>query len=459
MSGVGDDRSIRGGETHVDDRRRSAAREAMDSAMSPSYYMPVLRAKPSEFAALRAMDATQRARIIPLLELTPDWLVPKERGESEEPRRAVRPAEVVSKKTEQFASSVHTLASVPRVIVDISHCGGLKFSPCGIPLWTRLAEHWPRGERRIVPVVRVHWGTNVVTAAKALIDHLGGGACFRITVSDLIRSGGSREITTLLTRYELRPEDVDLVVDFETQPDALTYHALGEALPLLTRWRTYTVVSGVFPEDLRDFEPGRGMEERPRTEWVVWRNQVVTIANAREEGDAGGARKPVPPRVPAYGDFTTQHALYLPSPSTSGSVSARYTTDRTFVICRGHKANKEKGHTFDQFIGHARLLCSSSHFYGWPFSAGDQFIYERSQAAPVGPGNLALWRQASINHHIAVTLAQLASLDGTSTQARADAAQRAAEQPYPQVPRRAPRSGRTARRAASNARRRPPPEQ
>jgi len=413
-------------------------------------YMPVLRAKPSEWFALAHMAPAPRRRLLPLLELTPDaFAIPRptkrEQGQSAQ-RLIKRPEQIARVAIRNFAECAAENAARGRLIVDVAHCGTLDFTPYGISIWKELFRLWVPGTRGIVPTVRLRWKDSVHDVACGLVSRLNAGACLRLTAQDLVRADLSAAVARILKLYELPAGSIDLVVDFENDPHVLNYVTLARRIPLLSEWRTYTVVAGVFPVDLTDFDPEDTPETHSRLEWSTWWAQVNQTPN-------NALRATCASRLPQFGDFTTYHGKYVPARQSAGSYSIRYTDDLCYWIYRGYKANTDLGRTGNQFLGHARMLCSSGHFFGEQFSNADAFIYSKAQVG-VNSGSAKQWRSASVIHHMHTVLAQLDAPDGTSTHARASAAaqQRMALAGPPLSPLR--RSAHAAQRAVSTARQR-----
>jgi len=417
-------------------------------------YMPVLRGKPSEWEALGAVGPSDRLKILPVVELNPDMFLrqppPIEgAGETPPPRRTLAENQEFARTViRRFAAQATFAGLRGRLIFDVGYCSRVDFEPLGVRLWNALLTTIAPRTPGLVPAIRFRrWNGGAHQAASVLVNHLAQGAALRLFHEDLVRDDLDGYIERAFQFYELAPENVDLIVDFENDPYVLPYATLSERLPSLDRWRTYTVVAGVFPPDLDQFRPERSPSPLERTEWIEYRKQEDALK-------ASGAL-----RLPAFGDFTTQHGRYRDSVQAPPSYSVRYTDDECFWIYRGYKPNAAANRTGQQFLGHARLLRGSSHFFGRGFSDADQFIYEKGDPTAKLPGNPGTWRTVGINHHISVTLAQLSDPAGTSMHARVAAAARVLATDVGATSAIPLRSALAARRiASSETRRRPPSE-
>src|SRR6185503_9058309 len=105
---------------------------------------------------------------------------------------------------------------------------------------------------------------------------------------------------------------VDLVADYQLiSKFAMSFQELCKKIPHLTRWRTFTVISGAFSKDLTEYKKN-GQYTRQRDDWSFFRAHE----NTRLE------------RRPTYGDYGIQYGLYEEPPEHSNpSASIRYTSE------------------------------------------------------------------------------------------------------------------------------------
>ncbi len=124
--------------------------------------------------------------------------------------------------------------------------------------------------------------------------------------------------------------------------------------------------------------------------------------------------------MPAYGDYTVQHPVFRgPGFGLNFSASIRYTAEDDFVIMRGEGVRNDDGPGYAQWPANAMMLCERREFQGEDFSAGDRYIKEMSKEVEKngsgrtgGPGT---WLQAAFNRHLTLTVRQISSLFGPST--------------------------------------------
>lgn len=226
------------------------------------------------------------------------------------------------------------------------------------------------------------------------------GACLRICPSDLQSLSLDENLDGLLKLLALAPEQVDLVADYQIVSEFnMPYTVLCDRVPYLSRWRTFTVIGGAFPENLVKYDKN-GEYHRPREDWSSWQSQV-TASSLR--------------RRPTYGDYTIQYGVFKPPPERAHvSASIRYTAPEYWVIMRGEWLGNPDGTGYAQYAAHAKLLYEKEEFSGNNFSYGDTYI-DRLRSRLDGTGSAETLLRAGINHHITLVVNQIANLFGTST--------------------------------------------
>jgi hypothetical protein len=244
------------------------------------HYVPVLRWKGGERVALMRLTNEVRARITPLLEL----VVTKKNSPlkiSDDIRRHWGPSPF-------FLDDMNWPESeTGKIIVSMSEA---------------MRSHGLLA----IPVTGLDRSKKHQTAVAKLVAKDHRGVCVRLCPADLQSSFLGKNLDGLLTLLALRPEQVDLVADYRVLSDfAMPYSELCERIPYLLRWRTFTVASGAFSQDLRKYERN-GQYTRPREDWASWSRQVL----------ASGLK-----RRPTYGDYTIQYGCFKEPPERA-NVSA-----------------------------------------------------------------------------------------------------------------------------------------
>jgi hypothetical protein len=264
----------------------------------------------------------------------------------------------------------------------------------GLPIRC-MGEHAAALDLNVIPVTGLRRGTHYQSSIASIVRTLGKGACIRLEITDLNDPKLTSKLQKLIKQLGLTPSEMDLIVDYQVlEPE--TYEDLGHlitVLPIVQGWRSFTVLSGSFPENLKDFSLGSSPWER--VEWVQWIKQI-------DKMHALG-------RIPTFGDYTIQHGLYK-EPIKGGDVSAsiRYTSDNEWLVFRGESRKKSGS---DQYAAHAVMLQGRPEFKSGSFSYGDKYI--DSMCLPsLNPGTPESWLCAGINHHLTFVIDQIANQFG-----------------------------------------------
>ncbi len=359
------------------------------------HYVPVLRWKQAERLALRELDARTRAGMTPLIEVNPRALAAEE---------TAAPA-VVDKRCSRVAAEILGDWGDGRVFLDLGLVGpGVRAAGDAHPL-TKIFQEGRTLFPSSVPVTGLGRDAAYQDAVRYVVAADGLGLCLRLKAGELERPGLPAEIDRLLAGFALDYEEVDMLVDYgvvgDTPPDLA---AACDSLPSLRRWRTFTVASGAFPENLTGMRVGEHV--LPRRDWRAWRDQVTV--------------RPPLPRLPAYGDYTIQHPVFRePGFGLNFSASIRYSAEEDWVVMRGEGVRNDDGPGYSQWPANATLLCERPEYRGESFSAGDRYIKEMSEEVEKNgsgrTGSAGTWLQAAFNHHLTLTVRQISTLFDSST--------------------------------------------
>jgi len=352
------------------------------------HYVPILRWKRAEWVALGEIATEDRQHMTPLLELTPRSF----QGRNDRP--APHPEDVLTKN----ASDIGRYWEQAPFFADLCHLDpDLRTANRTTPLQFLAREARARG-LALIPVTGLRRDPGYQRAVASIAAEDRRGACVRVRVADIESSDFPDNLSSLLKLLGLRNAETDLLLDYEVLPHgAPTIALLSNSIPDIDCWRTFTVASGTFPRDLTGFAVGQ--HTLPRFDWMRWRTQV-------SEG-------PIPRRLPAFSDYTIQHAAFSEPPERANfSASIRYTGDDYWVIMRGESVFKDDGPGFAQWPANAQMLCERGEYSGPTFSAGDQYIFQMA-AQSLRTGSAETWLRAGINHHVTFVIRQIASLSWT----------------------------------------------
>lgn len=249
---------------------------------------------------------------------------------------------------------------------------------------------------KLIPVTGLGRDTSYQAAVASVVQANQHGMGVRIYRKDLSRADFGAQLLNLVSHHKLDPEQTDLIVDLEVTDDSnISCTRLCRLIPNLGRWRTFTVLSGAFPKDLKKV-PKNSQHNLEREDWLSWHRQITA--------------KQTLARKPSYGDYTVQYPNYsLPKGKPNPSASIRYAANDSWVIMRGEALRGDSSPGSAQYPAQALLLTERSEFRGPKFSFGDEYI-KRVSLDGRHPGNPKSWISAGINHHLTFAARQVASL-------------------------------------------------
>jgi hypothetical protein len=365
-----------------------------------NHYVPILRWKAGERVALREVRAEDRKRITPLIE------IPKKIFEENNNDRDLTDG------SERLFGKITVQPDPERVLFKAAKAvlESWQYSPFFLDLWhidghipkiqgkkhplTSIAEECRKLKLSLIPVTGLNRSPDYQSAfLKVAAD--GREACIRVTTDDVLQSTFSTALLREVKRPALKISDVHLLLDaqdFDSNKPGL--EALLKRIPKLDDWRTLTVASGGFPEDLGKLERGRNKIDRH--DWLAWK-QLVLNPNSLS-------------RKPSFSDYTIQFGRYQEPPDFSNpTASIRYTLPDQWLVMKGEPLRNEDGPKFAQYPASATLLRESEEYYGPEFSYGDMYISRINIDGPT-TGTPTTWLQAGINHHLTVVSRQIAGL-------------------------------------------------
>jgi hypothetical protein len=367
----------------------------MTSMFGPRHYVPIVRWKNAEARALQELTEADRETLTPFVEIAQDRFDARY-----DPATGRRTPPARQPLLEKIVTQIGELGLVQRCFLDFGALDQCRrpFLIKGLSPWKTVFDLLAPVPSLVVPVFRLYREESPhLEAIRAYASNEGRGGCLRLQEIDLSLPDLAWRVNRLLNTLHLTPADVDLVVDMGVTYEAgVDFATVCAALPLLKKWRSFTIASGNFPPDLQEYEP-RKEYSRPRVDLSRWLQEIGKQL----------------PRIPAYGDYTIQHGVHVPRPDgpVHPSASIRYTLKDRWLILRGEDYTKQEGPGKMQWIGWAQLLCAKPEFadFGRTFSAGDAFIYDKSVNGQE-TGEVGDWLFAGINHHIALTSRQIANL-------------------------------------------------
>lgn len=347
-------------------------------------YVPVLRWKRAERIALEWLDIADKVLMAPLLELTPTDFKLGADGKA-----------LLTKAATQVAKNWGGY----RAFVDFNLLG-VVLNPSELSQAVGMFFDIARAHRlQLVPVTRIGDSLQFQATIASVASRDGLGASLRITGEQLQAATLTSNLESLFEILGLQYETIDLVVDLGIAGAAnpsLVF--LSNRIPVIERWRTFAVIAGAFPKDLTEFRVGQHLF--PRLEWTQWVDELRS-------------GPPELRRVPTFGDYTIQHAVYYEPPEGANvSASIRYTSEKHWLIMRGEGLRTPGSTGHMQYRANAQLLCERKEFCGPHFSRADEYIWGVANGDTRNTGNPETWLRAGINHHLTFVARQLNAVVG-----------------------------------------------
>lgn len=356
------------------------------------HYVPVLKGKDGEFRALAHLAANAIHNVTPFIDI---------------PRRDLdldtnQPRNNIDVYLEKKAKKIHRAWGTTRqIFVDVFDLDLELRIPSGTHFVEYLFSRLRNYDVQAIPVIGLDRSedTEYVDAVRNVVSTDKRGVCVRLLYEDLeMTTDTYSDVDDLIRTLGLSRRSVHLLMDFRSVTEADLYAVADMAtdflanLPDITDWKTITLSSSGFPENLGGILP-RSIDTLPRTELDL-RDELV-------------ARRRNIPRFPAFADYGICHPDILdfdPRVHTP-SAAIRYTIEREWLII---KAGSIKRYRLDQFRELSNTLRRRPEYYGPNYSWGDNYINECANYA-VGKGNLTTWRQVGTNHHITLVGSQIAN--------------------------------------------------
>lgn len=354
-------------------------------------YRPILRFKRGEQTALTNLSDAHKAAMKPLLNIPSHAFNPPPGGDTDG---------AFDQRIAQDADRLNSAWAAYAVAVDLGDIDPEARCAGGVHPVRYFFDGLAAADNRAVasPVLRLGSDDHYVAAVASICADYGVSPVFRMTPDDLAEPDIGNVVDDMLNECGTQPADADFVVDMgyiaTTGRSVITARGALAAVPFASDWAALVLVAGSFPENLSGFTVGTHIVERH--EWAVW------LANRNAAG-----------RAVSYGDYATIHPIPVEEgldPRTMNpTASVRYTFEDTWILFRGQGTRTRGGQGFAQFLGHADTIVAMPQYRGEPFSFGDGRIM-RIHRRTEGQGNLETWITIGVNHHIAETVGQLASL-------------------------------------------------
>ena len=348
----------------------------------PNHYVPVLKVKRGEKAALLALAPALRARITPLLEIV---------------ERQPDKAATVSKHLDTAFKDLAASAAVfERVFLDAR-----EIAADGQSAALEVFQRATAAGIQFVPVTGLHRPADLLPA----LAHQARGLVLRLTRQEFEAGGLTAEIQVFMAKYGLAHQGVDLVVDLGAVDDmvsagvmALTTAFLAD-VPDIDQWRTLTVSGCAFPQSMG----GVGTNSHAlveRAEWLAWR-------------DGLHANRQHILRLPSYSDCAIQYPTGVEGfdPRIMAvSAAIRYALNEEWLLIKGESTRKTPPSIqFPQLAIQLVYGHLNPHFDGAHHCSGCASMKAAADGAP-RLGSAEAWRRLGTIHHLSKVMDGLAAL-------------------------------------------------
>jgi len=347
----------------------------------PQHYVPVLKLKEGEKAALRSINDSLRARMTPFLEVV-----------VRNPEKAPTLAGHINTAFKGLARSVEPY---DRCFLDTRELAD-DDADAASRIFARAADEGIT----FTPVT----GISRVADVDAAMKHAKAGVALRLTREEFEAGGLRGHLDRFLRMHSLKPENIDLFLDVGAVDDMISHGIAALATAFLAevldhkRWRTFTLSGCAFPGVVPVERNSHAKVDR--AEWLAWRDGIY-------------ARRDSVTRVPTFSDTAIQHPRGVEGfvfGVMDVSAVIRYTRPESWLLIKGEGTQKTPLKA--QYPGLAKQLVHG-HLKG-EFAASNHCIgcAGVSAAARKAPGLGApgVWRRLGTIHHITMVIEGLRAL-------------------------------------------------
>ena len=344
-----------------------------------NHYVPMLKVKLGEKAALGRIAPNLKARITPLLQIV-------ERTDKN----------LAAHLNTAFKGLAPNLTGYSRCFIDA--CELEPDGPAGAMAVFQQAAALGIG---FTPVTGV---SRVADVAPALA-HAQSGLALRMSRDEFEAGNLSQRVNAFLSTHALSPDKIDAIVDLGAVDDmipegiAAFAHVFLAEIPHHESWRTLTLSACSFPMSMGIVDR-HSHELVERGDWLAWRNSLY--ASRHEMA-----------RLPTYSDYGIQHPRGVEGFDfriMQVSATIRYTLDEHWLLVKGESTRSTRpGEQFPQIATRLVYGHLQSYFAGAQHCVGCSGIKAAADGAP-RLGSAGAWRKLGTIHHIAQVVQSLDAL-------------------------------------------------
>ncbi len=345
-----------------------------------NHYVPILKVKQGEKAALAHVAGALAPRITPLLEI-----VARTTGKS-----------VGEHITTTFKGLPDSVSSYPRCFIDTR-----EIEPDGPAAAHAVFSRAKAAGISFTPVTGVTRAADVGPA----LEHSDHGLALRLTRAEFEAGHLPSAIPAFLGTHGLSPGEIDLIVDLGAVEEmvvdgiaALTGAFLTD-VPNHQDWRTFTVSASAFPVSMGGVDR-HSHDLVERSDWLAWRDHLHSTRHSLV-------------RLPTFGDYAIQHPLGVEGFDfrfMQVSAAIRYTKEEHWLLVKGESTRSVlPSAQFPQLATRLVYGHLQQHFAGSTHCFGCQAIKAAADGA-ARYGSAGAWRRLGTIHHLTAVMQGLQNL-------------------------------------------------
>lgn len=355
-------------------------------------YVPILKGKEGEYAALEELSSDVKSTIMPLIEVP---AIPYDYASE-------RPAKTLDEHVEGIPARLKKSCSNTPLYLDLPWFGENETLQDGRSAFEGILSGCTQLGLSVVPVVSRESSLTSLAAAKAHVPAAEvGSKCIRLLVADFEEDVNlDNEVDRILLALgQNSATSTDLIIDLEDLGTdvgraVLIARSILSMIPRKEEWHRVILAAASFPEDLSDVSAA-SIQKLPRHEWHLWKTLQ---------------RRPglLPRTDLIFGDYAMSHpiAKVLDPRTMRMSANIRYTIADEWLVIKGRNVRQ---YGFNQYFDLCSALVDTPEYSGSNFSWGDWYISECANRQQ-GPGNATTWRKVGVNHHLTLVNRALANL-------------------------------------------------
>jgi hypothetical protein len=344
-----------------------------------NHYVPVLKIKRGEKAALQQISPSVRGRITPLLEIV------DRAGKDLDAHLATA-----------FKGLAESVRTYPRCFLDAR-----ELERDGPEAAVEVFRRASMAGIAFTPVAGISRAADVAAA----LNHRTQGLALRLTRVEFESGDLETRVDDFLQRNSLAPEGLDLIIDLGPVEEMIVdgvaafTGAFMASVPHHDRWRTFTVSGCAFPRSMGGVDR-HSHDFVERADWIAWRDRLY-------------AKRGQLRRLPTFSDCAIQHPSGVEGfdPRIMHvSASVRYTLENAWLLIKGESTRSTApGTQFPELATRLVYGHLKSHFVGATHCAGCASMRAAADGAPK-LGSAEVWRRLGTIHHISAVMQGLDSL-------------------------------------------------